>query len=268
MIVGLIGLGIMGMPMLKRLCAADKKVLVCARKPEVIETAVQAGATYMDSAAELAAKVDILILCLYSDQQLRELMLDVDGGISQTLKPGATVIVHTTGSPATVKDIAAAIAERDSQVLDVPVSGGPHNIQAGNITLLAGGDAEVLARCKPVLSTYGDPILHTGPLGSGQAVKLVNNLLFGAHVDLLSEASRLFAELNIEASEAFRAISYCSGDSKVLQMALRSGSIEALQQSAERFIAKDRAVANAVATELGIDTGALAMNNPVKKRER
>ena len=256
--VGFIGLGSMGFPMVERLCASGHSVGFCARKTETIDAASACGAGFKSSVDALARESDVLILCVYSDEQVRELAL-APGGISTTLKPGSTLIIHTTGSPQTARDIETMLSKRDSNVLDVPVSGGPHDIRAGAITLLAGGDAAVLENCRPVLSAYGNPILHTGPLGSGQAVKLVNNLLFGAQVDLVSEASRILAEMNIEPAAALRAIGYCSGDSKVLQMALRSGSIEALVKTAGRFIAKDRRVAGAVAAELGIDTGLLGV---------
>lgn len=253
---GFIGLGVMGIPMVERLCHAGYGVRFYARRPETVADATALGADAVDSVEELAATSDLLFFCLYSDQQVRELVLS-PGGIADTLKSGATVIIHTTGSPQTARDIASAVAARGGRVLDVPVSGGPHDIRAGHLTLLAGGDIEVLEQCRPVLSVYGDPILHTGPLGSGQAVKLVNNLLFGANVDLVAGACRILGELGVDVTTALDAIGHCSGDSRVLRMALRSGSIEALQKSAGKFIAKDRAVAETVAADLGIDTGPL-----------
>ncbi len=168
-------------------------------------------------------------------------------------------MIHTTGSPHTALEIAKVAVTRGANVLDAPVSGGPHSIKAGAITLLVGGEAEVLARCESVLAAYARPILHLGPLGSGQRTKLVNNLMFGAHTTLVAEASRLLKEFGMEPGAALEAITHCSGDSAVLRMAVQRGSVDALLESAGGFIAKDVATSEAVAAELGIDTGLLGL---------
>ena len=109
-------------------------------------------------------------------------------GVLSAMSPGSALVVHTTGSPRTVQAIAAHSPGID--VLDAPVSGGPHNIAAGAITLFVGGPDDAVARVRPVLAAYGDPILHVGPLGAGQAVKLTNNALFAAQIGLLAGGCR------------------------------------------------------------------------------
>jgi 3-hydroxyisobutyrate dehydrogenase-like beta-hydroxyacid dehydrogenase len=99
-------------------------------------------------------------------------------------------VLHTTGSPRTAQAIAARATPRGIGVVDCPVSGGPHDIAAGHVTLLAGGDGADIDRVRPVLAAYGDPMLHVGPLGAGQGVKLVNNAVFAANIGLLAEAVR------------------------------------------------------------------------------
>jgi NAD binding domain of 6-phosphogluconate dehydrogenase len=89
-------------------------------------------------------------------------------------------VVHTTGSPRTVETIAVRAAPHDIDVVDSPVSGGPHNAAARALTAFVGGAEEAVARVRPVLSCYRDPVLHVGPLGDGPKVKLVNNALFAA----------------------------------------------------------------------------------------
>ena len=98
--------------------------------------------------------------------------------LGAAMAPGAVLVIHTTGSPRTAETIAA----RGIDVVDAPVSGGPHDIAAGHVTLFVGGDDDAVARVKPVLSAYGDPILHVGRTGAGQLVKLVNNTLFAAQI--------------------------------------------------------------------------------------
>src|SRR5699024_10277885 len=140
----------------KQLCSNGLNVQVYARREQARLEAQALGAHIQPTPAALAASADMVILCLYSDQQVRDLVIGPEG-FAPSLKPGASLVIHTTGSPHTAQDIATAIAPMGCRVLDVPVSGGPHNISAGNITLLAGGDAATLERCRPALSTYGNP---------------------------------------------------------------------------------------------------------------
>ena len=254
--VGMIGLGAMGMPMLQRLCAAGHDLTVFARREEARWKAAELGAGVVESAEALAAVAELLIACLYSDEQVRELLLGATPLVDR-LRPGSVLVLHTTGSPQTVIDIARRAAARQVQVLDAPVSGGPHHIAAGELTLLVGGEAAVLERCRETLGAYASPILHVGPLGAGQKTKLVNNLLFAAQVELVADASRLLQELGADVAASLAAITHCSGDSAVLRMAQRSGSVARLQQSAGAFIDKDRTTALALVDALGMDAGKL-----------
>jgi 3-hydroxyisobutyrate dehydrogenase-like beta-hydroxyacid dehydrogenase len=256
--VGFVGLGEMGLPMVERLRAADHPVTFFARRPDAVDAGRALGAEAAASAAEAARDADVMIVCVYSDAQVRDLALG-DGGVAERLKPGATLVIHTTGSPRTAEDIAAVTEPRGAHVLDAPVSGGPAAIRAGAITLLVGGDEDVFAGTQPVLSAYGAPIVHLGPLGSGQRTKLVNNLLFGAHVRLVAEAERLLTGFGMAPKASFEAITNGSGDSAVLRIALQMGSAEALLSTAGRFVEKDVATAEAVAAELGADTGLLGL---------
>ncbi len=256
--VGMIGLGRMGLPMLERLCQKGWKVCCYARKPDVISQVTQLGAQVCESAQAVAQKADLLIICVYSDHQVQNLMLG-DAGIASAVKVASVVVIHTTGSPATSESVAAALADRGVRVIDAPVSGGPHNIQAGNITLLVGGDAAALEYSRPVLSAYANPILHIGSVGAGQKTKLLNNALFGAQIALLTEIDRLMAAFDLPAETVLEAITHCSGDSAALRLANRSGSVSRLLESAGAFVEKDRAVVAGVAAELGVTLGGLAI---------
>ena len=130
----------------------------------------------------------------------------LDDGLLATMSPGSALVVHTTGSPRTVETIAVRATPHDVDVVDAPVSGGPHNAAAGALTLFVGGAENAVARVRPVLSCYGDPILHVGPLGAGQKVKLVNNALFAAHIGSLSGAVELGARLGVPESTLLSAL--------------------------------------------------------------
>src|SRR5439155_22038828 len=129
--------------------------------------------------------------------------------IVATMRPGATLVNHTTGSPTTALLLTDAAAKRDVGMLDCALSGGPNDIAAGRLTLLVGGDEAVLDTVRPALSAYSDPIIHVGAVGDGQRAKLVNNALFAAQVALVAEAERVAAGLGIEARKARDAIQHC-----------------------------------------------------------
>jgi 3-hydroxyisobutyrate dehydrogenase-like beta-hydroxyacid dehydrogenase len=247
--VGMVGLGEMGMPMLERLRVAGHDVSFRARRPEVTARAESLGAK---PAADFADR-DAVIICVYSDDQVR----DAVPGILASMRPGATLVNHTTGSPATVTSLARAAESRGLRVLDAALSGGPADIRAGTLTLLIGGDEAVLAEVRPALASYADPILHVGGLGDGQRVKLINNALFAAQVGLVAEAERVAIGLGVDPVKALEAIRHCSGDSRVLRTVLALGSSAKMQELAGRFIRKDVAVVEQVARELGVELGRL-----------
>ena len=177
-------------------------------------------------------------------------------GLLDALPAGSVLVVHTTGSPATVRAL-----EREARpgvgVIDCPVSGGPHNIAAGAITLLAGGAAGRLEHARPVLRAYADPILHAGPLGAGQALKLVNNAVFAANIGLLAQAVRLGAQLGIGEKDLLHALPHGSAASRALESAARAGSVATFAAVVDEFLSKDIAVVRAAAAGLGADLGIL-----------
>src|SRR5262245_49105764 len=188
--VGMIGLGEMGMPMLERLRAVGHDVTVRARRPEVVERAVDFGA---HEAVDFADR-DAVIICVYSDDQVR----DVGPDAIATMPSGSILVNHTTGSPTTAEFLAGVAEPQGVRVLDCALSGGPADIRAGRLTLLVGGQEDVLEQARPALASYSEPILHVGALGDGQRVKLVNNALFGAQVALVAEAERVANALGVD----------------------------------------------------------------------
>ena len=247
--VGIVGLGQMGMPMLERLRAAGHDVTFRARRPGVVEQATREGAV---ATADFGDR-DAVVICVYSDEQVREVAPE----ILATMRPGATLVNHTTGSPATAEHLADLGRGREVRVLDCALSGGPADIRSGALTLLVGGDVAVLDDVRPALASYSDPILLVGGLGDGQRVKLVNNALFGAQVALVADAERVANELGVDGVKALEAIQHCSGDSRVLRTVVSIGSSDRLAELAGRFIRKDVAVVEQVAGELGTDLGRL-----------
>lgn len=239
--------------MVARLLEAGHDVAALGRSDEKRAAVRQLGATPVADTAELGSRADVVVVCVFSDEQLRGVC--VDGDLLTTMAPGSALVVHTTASPRTVEAIAARATGVD--VLDAPVSGGPHNAAAGALTLFVGGADAAVARLRPVLCCYGDPVLHVGPLGAGQKVKLVNNALFAAHIGLLSRAVELGVRLGVPESTLLGALGHGSAASRVLDIVATSGSVASFAGLAGQFVGKDVAVVRSIAAELGSDLGVL-----------
>jgi 2-hydroxy-3-oxopropionate reductase len=198
--------------MVARLIEAGHEVVVLGRTAEKQTAIAELGANAVADTADVSAQAAAVLVCVFTDEQVRQVCLD--DGLLATMSPGSALVVHTTGSPRTVETIAVRAAPHDVDVVDAPVSGAPHNAAAGALTLFVGGAEDAVARVRPVLSCYGDPILHVGPLGAGQKVKLVNNALFAAHLGLLSGSIELGARLGVPESTLLNALPHGSAASR------------------------------------------------------
>ncbi|MBO0866804.1 MAG: NAD(P)-binding domain-containing protein, partial [Mycobacterium sp.] len=144
--IGFIGAGRMGSPMVARLVEAGHDVVALGRSDEKCAAVAQLGATPVVDTAEVGGQAEVVVVCVFSDEQVRQVCLD--GDLLETMAPGSALVVHTTGSPRT----AQTIAERANgvDVVDAPVSGGPHNAAAGMLTIFVGGAADTVARLRSV----------------------------------------------------------------------------------------------------------------------
>jgi 3-hydroxyisobutyrate dehydrogenase-like beta-hydroxyacid dehydrogenase len=239
--------------MVSRLAAAGHDVRAVGRTAEKRRELEQLGARAVSAAAEAGAQADVVVLCVFSDEQVRQVCLA--GELLAALRPGAVLVVHTTVNPHTI----AAIAERADgvDIVDAAVSGGPHDIAAGRLTLFVGGADQTVDRVRPLLACYGDPVLHVGPAGAGQKVKLVNNALFAAQIGLLAEAIRLAEVLGVPEATLLSALGHGSATSRVLNLVAAGGSIASFIEMTREFVAKDVAAVRASAGELGSGLGAL-----------
>ena len=251
-----IGAGQMGMPMVRRLAAAGRDLTVFARRQEVRDRCEALGAAVTPDLAESVADADVVIVCLFSDAQLVELAVGPSGFVT-AMKAGALVVSHTTGSPASVR----SIADHGVRIVDAPVSGSAQDIDDGHVTVMLGGAPADLDEAAAVVAAYGDPILRLGPLGSAQGVKLLNNALFAAQIQLAGEVVRLAGELGVDAPTVAATIQRSSGASYAMGLVEMMGSIETLAEGAGPFLSKDVAVVRSVAAELGLDLGLLGHVN-------
>ena len=253
--VGFIGPGRMGAPMVARLVAAGHEVSVLGRTDETRTAIGELGGNPVTAVDEAAAPAELVVVCVFTDEQVREVCLDA--GLVAAMRPGAVLVIHTTGSPDTARQIAAAARHHEVAVLDAPVSGGPHDIAAGALTVFVGGADDAVSRVRPVLKSYADPLLHVGPLGAGQSVKLVNNALFAAQIGVLREAVRLGERLGVAERDLLAALPHGSASSRVLNMVAGRGSVADFVETAGAFVGKDVDVVRTIVTGAGTDLGML-----------
>jgi 3-hydroxyisobutyrate dehydrogenase/2-hydroxy-3-oxopropionate reductase len=200
--VAWIGLGAMGSRMVVRLVEAGHQVTVWNRTRERAETLARGtGARVAATAAEAAAKAETVALMVTDAAAVAEVVHGPDG-IAGGIMPGSTVVDLSTTGPAAVAALRAGLPAGVA-VVDAPVLGSIAEAEAGTLTLLAGGSADVVERCRPLLSSLGE-MLHVGPAGAGAAAKLVANLALMGSVALLGETLALADASGIDRDTAWR----------------------------------------------------------------
>ncbi|MBM7651825.1 NAD(P)-dependent oxidoreductase [Neobacillus cucumis] len=213
--IGFIGLGAMGLPMAKNLLKNGFELhIVAHRNRGPVEELKQAGATEESSAAEIVSKCEVLISILPEDREMEAVLLSEE--VLQQLKPGQVLIEMTSGSPDMMKKVNAVYQEKGARVLDAPVSGGTIGAKKGTLTVMAGGDPELLEICRPVLNAMAENIYLVGAVGAGKAIKAINQMLAGIHMLASAEAIALAETLEIDKEVIKEVIGKSSGSSWML----------------------------------------------------
>ena len=255
--VGFIGLGSQGAPMARRILEGGYPTTLWARRQASVEPFADTAAQIAGSPAELAAASDLVCLCVVGDADVTEVATG-ETGVLAGLKPGGVIAVHSTVHPDTCRQLAAQASEQGVSVVDAPVSGGGPAAARGTLLVMVGGDAEVVARIRPVFSTYGDPIIHLGPVGSGQLTKLLNNLLFTANLATARTALALGEALGVAPENLAEVITAGSGNSYALGSIARfGGSLDVLKQVASGLLRKDVSLVADIAEKAGVAPGAV-----------
>ncbi len=205
--IGFIGLGIMGAPMVANLIQAGFSPTVWNRSRPGIDACVALGAAPADSPRAVAEASDILITIVTDSPDVESVLVARDDAAIHGLAAGSVVIDMSTISPAVTRDIAAQLAERGVSMLDAPVSGGDTGAKAGTLSIMVGGEADVLERCRPALEAMGSTITHCGPNGAGQTVKLCNQVAIAGALLGVCEALSLADKSGVDADRMLAAIS-------------------------------------------------------------
>ena len=194
--VGMIGLGALGLPMAANLRRADVPMRVHTRSRNAERDPSLLGAITCATPAQAAEGVDVLLLCV-SDNAAVEAVLFGANGASDHLAAGSVVVDCSTIAPATAIASAQRLARQDVHYLDAPVTGGTEGAKAGSLTVLVGGKPAALDRARPVLEIIGGSIHHFGPVGRGQQVKAVNQVLVAGSYAAVAEAMALGQRLEL-----------------------------------------------------------------------
>jgi 3-hydroxyisobutyrate dehydrogenase len=208
--IGFIGLGNMGAPMAANLLKAGHQVTGYDIVPAAVAALAANGGRAAASAAEAVMAGDIVITMLPAGPQVREVYLG-NGGVLGRARPGALLIDCSTIDVDTARAVAAAAGEAGFDMLDAPVSGGTAGAAAATLTFMVGGEARAFARAEPILAAMGRTIVHTGPAGNGQAVKICNNMLMAVSMIGVCEAFTLAQKLGLAPQTLFDVVSKSTG---------------------------------------------------------
>jgi 3-hydroxyisobutyrate dehydrogenase len=211
--VGCIGLGIMGRPMALNVLKAGFQVVAWNRSAnDRLREVLDAGAIRGDSPAGVAGQVDVVLVNVTDSPDVEAVVLG-EQGVIEGARAGLIVVDNSTISPEVTRRIGAALAEKGVQMVDAPVSGGERGAIAGTLSIMAGGESVALDRVRPVLAAMGQTIVHCGPLGAGQTVKLCNQIAVGLHNLAMSEALVLAAKAGVSVDRMVEAVAAGAGSS-------------------------------------------------------
>ena len=236
--VGFIGLGEMGGGMVRRIIDAGFATVLWARRPEALTEYQGANVETAANPADLASRVDVIGICVWADDDVRE-VLDGDRGVLAGCRPETVIAIHSTVEPATCRELAATAAERGVIVLDVPVSGGREVALAGSLAVAIGGDEEAATRCRPVFESFGDPVLYVGPIGAAQSIKLINNALLAANLALADDALTVGEALGVRLEPMQQLLQSASGRSYALDVVVGLRSSQDMRDAARPSLDKD-----------------------------
>ncbi|MBK6652894.1 NAD(P)-dependent oxidoreductase [Zoogloea sp.] len=215
--VGFVGLGVMGRPMAGHLIAAGHEVAVWARRPESAAPLAAAGARVHATPAELARHCEVVISVVTASADVEHLALGPDGLING-LAAGAIHVDMSTIAPETARKVAARYAEMGIGWLDAPVSGGEVGARDATLAIMAGGDAAVLERVRPLFACLGKTVVHIGPAGAGQVAKACNQMIMVNAIQACAEAMRLADAHGVDLHKVREALMGGSAASRVLDV--------------------------------------------------
>jgi 3-hydroxyisobutyrate dehydrogenase len=214
--VGFIGVGNMGNPMAANVLKAGFTLTVFDLHAPAMDNLVQAGATRAASAEEVAERGEIVLTSLPASPDVEAAYLD-PGGLIARARPGTVLIDLSSVLPSTPRKIEPRAKERGVHFLEAPVSGGVSGARAATLAIMVGGDADVLERVKPMLKSIGPNIFHVGPVGAGNIVKAINNMLASVNSLAMMEGVAVGLKAGLDPMTVYEVVKASSGGSKALE---------------------------------------------------
>jgi 3-hydroxyisobutyrate dehydrogenase-like beta-hydroxyacid dehydrogenase len=220
--VAFLGLGIMGSRMAAVLARSGFELTVWNRTPAWVEefVAANAGATAADTPAQAAANAEIVVTMVVDGPQVERVLLG-EAGAARAADPGTLFVDCSTIGPAYTRQIGAALADRGLRLLDAPVTGSSPRAEDGTLTIMSGGSDEDFERARPVLEAMGRLVVHAGPLGHGQMVKLINNAVAATNAAVLGQALAVGARAGVDLDALTQVMAAGSGGSAMLDLKAR-----------------------------------------------
>lgn len=216
--LGFAGIGLMGLPMCRRLLAAGYPLTVWNRNPAKCAPLVEAGARQVATPAELCAQADVVMLCLADTAVVRAVVFG-PAGVAQGAKRGQLLVDFSSLEPTATREMAAELADKTGMAwLDSPVSGGVVGAEAGSLAIMVGGDAADLDRVRPVLLELGQRVTHMGGVGAGQVTKACNQMIVACNALVIAEVVALAEQAGVDASLIAEALAGGFADSRPLQI--------------------------------------------------
>jgi 3-hydroxyisobutyrate dehydrogenase-like beta-hydroxyacid dehydrogenase len=245
--IGFIGLGEQGKPMAVNLAKAGFPLQVLDLRPEPVAELVKLGTTAGRSPREIAAVSDIVEIMVLDDAQV-EAVLGGDSGVLAGIRKGSVLVVHSTVRPATVRALGKRAEPLGVAVVDAPVSGGPHGGEARTLAYMVGGEADVVARCRPVFETSGSNIQHFGPLGAGLTAKLAHQVVLCLNIMGAYEGMSIAGKAGLDLNQMQAVLRASAGQSRTAD----NWTTRRPSAHAGRVLRKDLRLALDCAGELGL----------------
>lgn len=249
--VGVIGLGVMGGAMARRLIDEGFDVHGYDTDAGAAERAAADGVRAAPSVPELCRSADVVLTSLPTPTAVRAVWLGPDG-VARHARPGSCLIEVSTVGPGTMREIAAEVPD-EVAVLDAPVSGGPAEARAGTLTFIAGGREDDLAAAGDVIGALSSQVHHAGELGTGKVVKLVNNIMSTANILVAAEAFAIGEAAGMAPARLFEILSTSGGASaQFLKRFPNALNDDYAPRFSTALAAKDLGLATELAHETGI----------------
>jgi 3-hydroxyisobutyrate dehydrogenase len=215
--VGWIGTGVMGRWMCQHLMTKGYAATVYNRTRDKAQPLLDAGATWADTPRALAERSDVVFAIVGFPKDVREVFLGTQGALAGS-RPGTLLVDMTTSEPSLAQEIYQAAKAKGASALDAPVSGGDVGARNAALSIMIGGDADVVETVRPLFECMGKTIVHQGPAGAGQHTKMVNQVLIAANMVAVCEGLLYGYKAGLDLETVFKSVSVGAAGSKALEV--------------------------------------------------